>query len=227
MKTYEIAAEKRTDFGKSAAKRLRAHKQTPAAIYGGDEPVFITLDEMAFDKSLRHRDTFVYHIDLDGKTVRAILRDVEFHPVFDYPLHVDFLAVEEGKAQTVEIPVKLIGKPKGVEEGGILIQKLRKMKVKGDFSKIPEQIEVNVKELRLGHSLKVSNLAYDHLTIRNKPDVAVASVEIHACTASGRCRIRYCRFGRRCRYREKRITRRYNASNPFRFTELKTFNLAL
>ena len=178
MKTYEIAAQKRTDFGKSAAKRLRANNQTPCAIYGGEEPVFITMDEIELDKALHNIDTFVYHIDLEGETVKAILRDVEFHPVFDYPMHADFLAVEEGVPQTVEIPVKLVGKPKGVEAGGKLIQKLRKMKVKGDFTKIPDHIEVNVADLRLGHSLKISNLAYDDFIIRNKPDVAVASVEI-------------------------------------------------
>ncbi len=179
MKTYELSASKRTEFGKGAAKRMRYNRETPCAIYrSNDEPIFIKMSEIELDKALHNLDTFVYHIDIDGEVTKAILRDVEFHPVFDNPLHADFLAVEEGVPQTVEVPITLVGRPVGVESGGKLVQKLRKMKVKGDYTKIPDRIEVNVKELRLGHSIKISDLHYDNFMIRNKSDVAVASVEI-------------------------------------------------
>lgn len=178
MKTYALQAEARTDLGKSATKKVRAANRVPAAIYGPEQPVFISLDRQALEKSFQSVDTYIYEIDVDGQIHKAIIRDTEFHPLHDHALHSDFVQVNLDEPVVVELPLKLKGRAAGSLAGGKLTQKLRKLRVKGKVNELPEEIHVDVTHLNLGKSIKTGDLKFDQFEVLMKPDIAVASVEI-------------------------------------------------
>lgn len=177
MKTTSIPVQPRTNQTKAATKQLRRDGKVPAILYGDNGTSSILLDYADAKAILFTSETYIVQIEVDGKMRNTIVREAQYHPVTDKIIHIDFLEVIDGKKIEVVLPLKLVGTPKGVITGGRLMPKLRKLKVKGVPTELPEFIEVNVARLALGQSIKVGELKTD-LQITSSMSAAIASVEI-------------------------------------------------
>ncbi|TVR76122.1 MAG: 50S ribosomal protein L25/general stress protein Ctc [Chitinophagaceae bacterium] len=178
MKTIKIEGSLRKDLGKSATKEVRRAGNIPAVIYGVDTIVHFAAPALAFRDLIYTGDFHKVDISVDGKNYEAILKEVQFHPVTDKVIHVDFQLLVEGRKLITHIPVRLKGIPVGVKTGGKLITKLRKVKVKAVPADLVDELTIDVTPLKLGKSIKVASIDAGNLEILNSPTIPVASVEI-------------------------------------------------
>ena len=178
MKTTELKAYPRTDLGKSVTRQMRREGKVPGVVYDNSNAIHIVLDYRAVKPTLFTKDTYIVKLDLDGQTHDTIIREAQYHPVTEKILHVDFLKVSDDKEVILTLPIKLEGNPRGVLQGGKLISKLRKIKVKGIPSQLPEFVEVDVSDLKLGTTIKVGEAKIEGLNVITSPSAAIASVEI-------------------------------------------------
>jgi large subunit ribosomal protein L25 len=178
MKTFELKGKVRTDLGKKASKAERVSDNVPCVLYGVGENVHFTATSSDLRKLIYSPDVYVVDLDIDGNKCKAILKDLQFQPVTDKVLHIDFLQVTDKKPVVVEIPVKLEGLAEGVKEGGKLSLEMRKLKVKGIFSLIPERIIINVSALGLGKTIQVGNVVVENLELLNAKNAVVAQVKL-------------------------------------------------
>ena len=161
MNTIAIEAQARTEMGKKATKALRKEGLIPAVIYGGEENVHFSVTPKQI-KNVVYTDKFVIaEITVDGKTHRTILKDADFDPVTDNPLHLDFQELMAGTKVKVEVPIKIEGFARGVKNGGVLALNLRKLAIKALPKDLVSEIVVDVTELRIGKSIKVRDLKTD------------------------------------------------------------------
>ena len=185
MKTIEIKGSVRTDIGKKATRVLRMNNGVPCVLYGvkKDEnglPVatHFTVTVEGLRKLVYTPNIYLVNLDIDGTVVTAIMKDIQFHPVSDAILHVDFLQVEENKPVAMEVPVQLEGLAEGVRAGGKLALQIRKLKVKALYSAIPERLVIDVTPLGLGKTIKVGELSYEGLELLNAKDAVVCAVKL-------------------------------------------------
>ncbi|CAM1343240.1 50S ribosomal protein L25/general stress protein Ctc [Tenacibaculum aestuarii] len=178
MKSITIKGSQRESVGKKATKALRNAGKVPCVLYGGDKPVHFSADEKAFKSLIYTPEVFTATIELEGATYNAVLQDTQFHPVSDDILHIDFYQLFEDKAVTMEIPVRLVGKSKGVMIGGALRHNLRKLKVKALPANLPDFIEADITELEIGNKLYVTKLQNDNFTILHPDNTVVAQVRM-------------------------------------------------
>ena len=178
MKTFELKGTVRTDLGKKATKAERIVDNIPAVLYGGKENIHFTTTVSDVRKLVYSPEVFVVNLDIDGKKTKAIMKALQFHPVSDKVLHIDFLQLTEDKPVIVELPVKLEGLAEGVKAGGKLALEMRKLKVKGLYTQIPENIVIDVTELGLGKSIQVAKVSVDKLEILNAKNAVVAQVKL-------------------------------------------------
>jgi len=178
MKNFEIKGSLRTDLGKKANKALRKAELVPCELYGGEENIHFTVAEKDFKKLIFTPSVFIVKIDIDGKEVMAVMREVQYHPVNDRPLHVDFIQVTEDKPLEIEIPIKVDGFAIGVQAGGKLAVNLRKLKVKAMMKDLPDTLDMDVTELSLGKSIKVGDLSYENLELLNAKNAVVVQVKL-------------------------------------------------
>ena len=176
MKSVALNGNKRAERGTSNANILRKEGIVPAVIYGGKENVHFTVNEVKFNKIINTPEVYFIDLDVDGAKFKAIIKDVQFHPVTDRVLHIDFLEVDEKKSLKIRIPVNLTGRSKGVANGGTLKNPIKAIRVSGLPSAIPENIEIDTTELKIGDSIKIGELNVDGLTFEGadiKPAMAV------------------------------------------------------
>ncbi|CAM1354771.1 MULTISPECIES: 50S ribosomal protein L25/general stress protein Ctc [Tenacibaculum] len=178
MKSITIKGSQRESVGKKATKALRNAGKVPCVLYGGDKPVHFSADEKSFKPLVYTPDVFTATIELDGVTYNAVLQDIQFHPVHDSILHVDFYQLFEDKAVTMDIPVRLVGSSKGVMVGGALRHNLRKLKVKALPANLPDFIEADITELEIGNKLYVTELKNDKYTFLHPDNTVVAQVRM-------------------------------------------------
>jgi large subunit ribosomal protein L25 len=178
MKTVELKGTTRSAVGKAAMKKIRRAGNVPAVIYGQGEPTAVAVDFQSMTKVLNSPETYVVKLDLEGKTTSAIVREVQYHPVTDNVLHVDFLRVSETEAVEVDLPIKLIGTAKGVLAGGRLVPMLRKLKVRGLVNELPDKVEVDISGLEMGKTFRVGEIPVSGLTITSPAPAGVAIIEI-------------------------------------------------
>ena len=185
MKTIEIKGSVRTDIGKKATRELRKNNGVPCVLYGvkKDEnglPVatHFTVTVEGLRKLVYTPNIYLVNLDIDGTVVTAIMKDIQFHPVSDAILHVDFSQVEENKPVAMEVPVQLEGLAEGVRAGGKLALQIRKLKVKALYSAIPERLVIDVTPLGLGKTIKVGELSYEGLELLNAKDAVVCAVKL-------------------------------------------------
>ena len=178
MKTFQLAGQPRPDLGKKASKGLRAGDLIPAVLYGGNDVVHFTVSQEAVRNLVYSPDIFVIDLDIAGKKVKAVLKDLQFHPVTDAILHLDFLEVEAGRPIVMEVPVVLTGHAEGVKAGGKLSLEMRKLKVRAPYTDIPEQLFIDVTELGLGKTIQVGALSFDGLEITNAKNAVVCAVKL-------------------------------------------------
>jgi len=150
MKTLAINVKERENVGKTNTRALRNQGNVPCVLYGGEKQVTFYAHENDFRKLVYTPDTFVVELDIDGTVTKAILQDIQFHPVTDKILHIDFLEVFDNKAITVSIPVNLNGTPIGVKNGGNLMFRRSKIITKGLVANLPNSIELNIEHLNIG-----------------------------------------------------------------------------
>jgi len=184
MKSITIKGSKRESVGKVATKALRNAGMVPCVIYGGENPVHFSAEEKAFKSLVYTPDVHTAVIDVDGDKVPAILQDIQFHPVSDRILHVDFYQLADHKEITMNIPVRLVGKSKGVAVGGALRQNVRKMKVKALPANLPGFLEVDITELKIGDKLCVSSIKHDDYAIMHSENTVVAQVRMSRNTVA-------------------------------------------
>lgn len=177
MKTVSLSGSLRENVGKKDAKKQRREGKVPCVIYGGEKQIHFAIEELMFDKVIFTPDVYVVTLDIDGKKHKAILQDVQYHPVSDKALHADFLEVIENKPITVSIPAKLIGSSAGVLRGGKLIHKMHKLRVKGLIQDIPEFINVDITPMNIGGSIKVNSVVVENLTMLDTPNNVIARVK--------------------------------------------------
>lgn len=178
MKTIEIIGYKRANLGKSEAKRLRAEGYVPSVLYGGDEQIHFYAPMILFRDIVYTDEAHFVELNIEGHKTRAILQDIQFHPVSEIIMHADFLELHTGKYIKMDIPVHPVGTAPGVKNGGKLIKKVRFLSIKSLPKNMPEYIEVDVNKLGLGKSIKVGELQVGEYEILNSPLVSILGVEI-------------------------------------------------
>ncbi len=193
MKEINISGKKREELGKKASKQLRKEGFIPCNIYGEAKDANGKPVAEAFAASFNELRKLIYtpHIyvvklNIDGEEHTAIMKEIQFHPVTDAPLHVDFYEVNDQKPITIGIPVKLVGLAQGVRDGGRMNLSIRKIDVTAPYQQIPEHLDVDVTALKIGKSIKVGELSYEGLELATSKDVVVCSVKMtrNAATAA-------------------------------------------
>ena len=178
MKTVEIIGFKRANLGKSEAKRLRADSQVPCVLYGGDEQIHFSAPMILFRELVYTDEAHFVHLNIEGKEFQAILQDIQFHPVSEIILHVDFLQIFEGKKLKMDIPVHFEGTSPGVAKGGTLIKKRRHLRVLALPKDMPEHIVVDLGKLDFGRAIKVNEIEVSNFEILDSSIASVAVVEV-------------------------------------------------
>ncbi|MEP1490010.1 MAG: 50S ribosomal protein L25/general stress protein Ctc [Algibacter sp.] len=177
MKSITINGSQRESVGKKATKALRNAGQVPCVVYGGDKPVHFSAKELAFSKLVYTPNAHTVVITLDsGEALEAVLQDIQFHPVTDRILHIDFYQLFEDKEIALNIPVNLLGNSKGVKNGGVLRRPYRKLRIKALPSNLPDSIEIDITDLKIGDKIAVSDLASDKYTILQADASVVVAV---------------------------------------------------
>ena len=203
MKTFDLNAEPRLELGKKSVKALRKEGKSPAVINGGtivelpfngtlkpgeklveidDKRGIITTDVVVKNDDVRKLiytpDIFEVNLNVNGETKKVVMKDLQFQPVKDTVLHIDFLEVYPDKPIVMEVPVKIEGHAEGVKAGGKLVMSMRKLKVKAAYTEIPERLVINVDHLGLGKSLAVGDLHYEGLELMNAKNAVVCAVQL-------------------------------------------------
>lgn len=218
MKTFQLNAEPRTQFGKKAAKALRKENKIPVVLNGGQLIQFekndkgewvyngkleagqkavvttaagkgvITTDlEVNYNdvrKLIYTPDIFVIELNVDGVARKAVLKDIQFHKLNDSILHIDLLEVNDQKPVVMAVPVAIEGHAAGVKAGGKLYLNLKKVKVKGIYSNIPDRLVVNVDALQIGNSIKVKDLKFDNFELVSAPELVITGVRATRAAAA-------------------------------------------
>ena len=184
MKEISLTGKKRTEVGKKASKLMRKEGMIPCNLYGeakGENGLPEALAFMIPMTELRKvaytPHIYVINLDIEGEAHTAILKELQFHPVTDALLHVDFYEINEEKDITIGIPVKLTGLAQGVRDGGRMNLSIRKINVIAKYKEIPEHLDVDVTELRIGKSIKVGDLHYEGLEFATSKEVIVCSIK--------------------------------------------------
>jgi large subunit ribosomal protein L25 len=177
MKSITINGSQRESVGKRSTKALRNAGQVPCVIYGGDKPLHFSAPELAFSKLVYTASAHTVVIALDnGEKYNAIMQDIQFHPVTDRILHIDFYQIFDNKAITMDIPVQLVGSSKGVMNGGNLRRPYRKLRVKAIPSKLPDFIEIDITPLKIGDKVYISELMNDDYSLVHPDNMVVCQV---------------------------------------------------
>ncbi len=186
MRTIELKATKRADLGKSATKKIRKEGNVPCVIYGGDKTIHVSAPLKEFNKLVYTPYVHLVKLNVDGTVYESVIQDIQYHPVSDEAIHVDFLQTFEDKKIVMDIPVNLTGLAAGVKAGGKLTLEKRKLKVKGLPKDMPDKLDLDVTNLGLGNGIKVGELSYDNLELLNNKSQVVASVKLtRAARAAG------------------------------------------
>jgi large subunit ribosomal protein L25 len=165
MKTIVISAEKRTELGKKYTRDLRKANHVPCVMYGGAEVIHFHAHENDFRHIVYTPSAFIVEVDLDGKKHKAVMQELQFHPVNDKLNHIDFVEVFDDKPVTVEIPIKLVGAAIGLKDGGKPRQRRRVLKVRGLVQHLPDELDIDITDIGIGDVIKIGDLSYDNLEI--------------------------------------------------------------
>ncbi len=177
METIEIKGTVRENVGKKFTKQLRKDLQVPCELYGGEENIHFYAHENDFSSLIYTPNVYIVKLKIKRKVYKAIIKDIQFHPVTDKILHIDFYQVSDDKKINIAIPVKLHGLAKGIKQGGNLQLQLRKILVKAVVKDLPEVLDINVEDLALGKTIKIGELVFDKLELLNPKNTVVVSVK--------------------------------------------------
>ena len=176
MKSISIKGSKRESVGKVATKALRNAGMVPCVIYGGENPIHFSAEEKAFTKLVFTPNVYTASLDIDGQKIAAVLQDIQFHPVTDKIIHVDFYQLFDDKEITMKIPVQLTGTSPGVLNGGSLRFTNRKLRVKALPANLPDFVTADISKLKIGSKLTVGSLVTEGYTFIHPENTVVVQV---------------------------------------------------
>jgi large subunit ribosomal protein L25 len=178
MKSITINGSKRESVGKRSSKALRNAGKVPCVLYGGDQPVHFSATELAFSKLVYTPNAHTVVIALEnGETFNAVMQDIQFHPVTDKILHIDFYQLFEDKEISLDIPVNLVGNSRGVRNGGVLRRNQRKLRIKALPANLPDFIEIDISPLKIGNKVYVSDLDQEKFSILHTENTVVCQIK--------------------------------------------------
>ena len=178
MKTLAISAKLRNGTGKKDSKALRNQGNVPCVLYGGEKQVCFYAHENDFRNLVYSPDVFIVELDIEGEKCRAVMQDLQFHPVTDKLLHLDFLEIFDDKEVTVTIPVHLKGNAVGIRDGGILSFRRRKIITRAIPGNLPDYIEINIEDVEIGQSIFIKDLRDERYTFLAPDNAVVVGVRI-------------------------------------------------
>ncbi|RKW59193.1 MAG: 50S ribosomal protein L25/general stress protein Ctc [Prevotella sp.] len=191
MKEINVKGQKRSDLGKKASKEMRKEGMIPCNLYGEakdangqPEAVAFMVPMAELRKVVYTPHIYVINLDIDGKKHTAIMKELQFHPVTDALLHVDFFEINEKKDISIGIPVNLVGHAQGVRDGGRMSLSIRKLVVKAPYKQIPEKLDIDVTAMTIGKSIKAGELNFDGLEIITPKDVVICSIKMTRAAAA-------------------------------------------
>jgi len=187
MESIALKGSLRKETGKKSSKSIRAKENVPCVMYGGKENLSFTASESDFRHLIYTPHVYIVNIEIEGNTHHAVIKDLQFHPVTDKLLHADFYELSDNKPVTVNIPIRIVGSSIGVREGGKLVTDKRKLKVRGLYKDIPSVIEIDVTELGVGKSIRVSDIhtgsGLEIVMAKETPIVSVRTTRAAAAAA--------------------------------------------
>ena len=180
MKHFKLSAavRKADQLGKKATKALRREALVPVVLYGGSETHHLVVKADDLNKLIYTPEIYLIELDVEGKLYKAILKDVQFHPVSDKTLHADLYEVSEEKPIVMNVPVILDGHAVGVRAGGKLVREKRTLRVRAAYNKIPENLVIDVNNLKLGKTIQVHELSFEGLELVDAPQAVVCGVKL-------------------------------------------------
>ena len=177
MKSVSISAEKRVDLGKKEAKAIRAAGKVPCVIYGGENVQHFAASEIAFNNLVYTPNVYTVAIDIEGTTVNALIKDIQFHPVTDRIIHVDFIELIPGKAVNTQIPVIITGNAIGVMNGGKLRKSLRKLSIRATPENLPDAITLDIASMKIGDKIYVRDVETNNFDILTSGHAVIVAVK--------------------------------------------------
>jgi large subunit ribosomal protein L25 len=178
MKVAQLSGSPRANVGKKDAKALRDAGQVPCVLYGQGTQTHFSVKDISIEKLVYNPDVFQFELDVDGKKTKAIIQEIQQHPVTDKVMHVDFLELDDKKPVKVALPVRLIGSSRGVMAGGKLMQVFRRLKVIGLPGELPDAITIDITKLRIGQSVRVGDLETGGLKFTDAKNAVVVAVKM-------------------------------------------------
>jgi large subunit ribosomal protein L25 len=176
MKTLEINCSPRNELGKKSSKELRKAENVPCVLYGGKEIIHFFSHQNNFTKLIYTPDAHLVLLNIDGKTYKAVLKDIQFHPVSDKILHIDFTEVSDNKTIVIGIPISVHGDSEGVKAGGKLRIRMRSILVRGLANDIPEVLPIDISPLKIHESVKVGDLSFDKIELIDPKNQMVLTI---------------------------------------------------
>ena len=178
MKSVQLEATSRSEVRKkSALNALRKEGRIPAVLYGGKENVNFHVNEIAFSKLITTHEVYFIDLNFGDKTIKAVISDVQFHPVTDKPIHIDFMEVFEDKPVTIGVPVAFTGASKGVLAGGKRREKLRKMTLRALPAYLPEVVTIDITNVKIGGSIKVKDVSLENVECLDNENAVIIAVK--------------------------------------------------
>ncbi|MCL5246645.1 50S ribosomal protein L25/general stress protein Ctc [Cellulophaga sp. 20_2_10] len=178
MKSITVTGSKRESVGKKATKALRNAGMVPCVVYGGKQPLHFSAPELAFKHLVYTPNAHTVVVEMEnGDKVNAVVQDIQFHPVSDRIIHVDFYQLFDDKAVTMDIPVRIIGNSPGVKNGGRLLFRKRKLTIKALPGKLPDFFDIDISKLKIGGNIAVSSLLNDDFSILHPDNTVVIQVK--------------------------------------------------
>ncbi|PWL32937.1 MAG: 50S ribosomal protein L25 [Fluviicola sp. XM-24bin1] len=178
MKKAQLSGSLRANVGKKDAKALRNAGQVPCVLYGQGEQTHFSVRSVDVEKLIFSPDVYQVELDIDGTKKVAIIQDLDMHPVKDKPVHIDFLELSDDKPVKLQLPLRHTGSPIGVMNGGKLRQPYRKLRVIGLPGALPEAISVEIGELRIGQSVRISDLNVEGVTFLEPANAVILAVKM-------------------------------------------------
>lgn len=178
MKTIEIIGYRRANLGKVDAQKVREEGNVPCVLYGGDEQVHFYAPVILFRDLIYTNEAHFVHLNIEGDECQAIMQEVQFHPVSELILHVDFLRIGEDRKIKMDIPTRLVGQAPGVSKGGALVRKRASLKVFAFPNDMPDHIDIDCSNLDFHHSIKVEDIKIDKLEFLDPKKASIAVVEV-------------------------------------------------
>lgn len=185
MKSLKISGQKRESLGKKEAKKFREQGLIPGVLYGKDEVIHLALSFSDLRPFVYTPGVYLIDLDIDGEKYKAMIQDIQWHPVEEQILHIDFLKIEEGVPVKIGVPVELTGTAKGIKAGGKIKFNMRKLRVKALAENLPNAIKINITKLGIGDSIKVEQMQQDNLEfLDNKSNLIVGVISTRLAKGS-------------------------------------------